>query len=209
MGKKGRPLLRKRGILRSMATTDEVKKLRDMTGISVMQCKAALEEAGGDVDKALMILRKKGSAIAAKKSDRTLGAGTIAAYVHGGAVGAMVILRSETDFVSKNPEFATLAKELAMQVAATNPMYVRREDIPEEKLADIKALFIKEVEGKPENLKEQILSGKVDAYLKNLVLMEQPYIKDDTQTIRGLVEGAVQKFGERIEIGEMVRFSVR
>lgn len=192
-----------------MATTDEVKKLRDMTGISVMQCKTALEEAGGDVEKALMILRKKGSAIAAKKGDRTLGAGAVASYIHGNNVGAMVSLRSETDFVSKNVEFVALAKELAMQVAATSPQFVRREDIPEEKLAEITALFIKDVEGKPENLKKQILTGKVDAYLKGLVLMEQPFIKDDTKTVRDLVNDATQKFGERIEIGEMVRFSIK
>jgi elongation factor Ts len=192
-----------------MATTDEVKKLRDMTGISVMQCKAALEEAQGDVEKALMILRKKGGAIAAKKGDRVLGAGAVASYIHGSTVGSMVTLRSETDFVARNPEFTALAKEVAMQVAATAPQFVRREDIAETKLAEIKGMFLKDVEGKPENLKEQILAGKVDAYLKPLVLLEQPFIKDDTKTVQDLINDATQKFGERIEVGEITRFSVK
>ena len=197
-------------------TSEQVKELRDMTGISVMQCKAALEEANGDKAKALMILSKKSGAIAAKKSDRTLGAGVVSSYIHANKeIGSMLVLRSETDFVSKNEEFVALAREIALQIAASSPQYVKREDIPAEKLEEIKALFVKEVEGlsaqagKPENLKETILAGKVDAYLKNIVIMEQPYIKDDTKTIRDLVEGAVQKFGERVEIERFTRFSTR
>ena len=181
-----------------------------MTGISVMQCKAALEEANGDKAKALMILSKKSGAIAEKKAGRTLGAGVVSSYIHANnQIGSMLVLRSETDFVSKNEEFAALAREIALQIAASSPQYVKREEIPAEKLEEIKALFVKEVEGKPENLKETILSGKVDAYLKNIVLMEQPYIKDDSKTIRDLIEGAVQKFGERVEIERFARFSVK
>src|SRR3989344_9030998 len=142
-------------------TTDMVKKLRDRTGVSVMQCKAALEEAEGDEKKALLILSKKSGALAAKKSDRTLGAGAVSTYTHANnEIGSMVVMRSETDFVSKNAEFVALAKELALQVAAPKPRYVRREDIPEDTLAEIKNLFIKEVEGlpaqagKPAGLKE-------------------------------------------------------
>ncbi len=121
----------------------------------------------------------------------------------------MVVLRSETDFVSKNQEFVDLAREIALQVAASNAQYVKREDIPEEKLADFKALFVKEVEGKPENMKETILAGKLDAYLKGVVLLEQPFIKDPEKTIRQLLENAVQKFGERVEIEKFVRYSVK
>lgn len=190
--------------------TDDVKKLRDMTGVSVMQCKQALVEAGGDFEKAVMILRKKGSAVAAKKADRELGAGTVAAYVHSTKeVAAMVTLLSETDFVAKNEEFEKLARDIAMHVAASNPEYKSRDDIPPEKLADIKTLFIKEVEGKPENLKEQILSGKVDAYLKGLVLLEQSFIKDQEQTIQNLLDTAAQKFGERVAVGTFTRVSTR
>ncbi len=191
-------------------TADMVKTLRDQTGISVMQCKAALEEAGGDMEKALLILSKKRGAIAAKKSDRALAAGVVSSYIHANReVGSMVILRSETDFVSKNQEFVDLAREIALQVAASNPQYVKREDVPEEKMTDIKALFAKEVEGKPDNLKETILAGKVDAYLKGIVLLEQSFIKDDTKTIRDLIEGATHKFGERVEVEQFVRYSTK
>ena len=191
-------------------TTDMVKALRERTGISVMQCKAALTEANGDTEKALLILSKKSGTIAAKKSDRELGAGVVSSYIHANKeVGSMVILRSETDFVSKNEEFIELAREIALQVAASNPLYVKREDIPEEKMADIQGLFVKEVEGKPENLKATILAGKVDAYLKGVVLLEQLYIKDDTKTIRDLIEGATQKFGERVEVERFVRYSTK
>ena len=193
-----------------------VKELRDRTGISVMQCKAALEEAHGDTAKAILILSKKSGAIAAKKGDRTLGAGAISTYTHANnEIGSMVVVRSETDFVSKNAEFVALAKELTLQVAASNPRYVRREDIPEDTLAEIKNLFIKEVEdlpaqaGKLAGLKETILSGKVDAYLKNIVLMEQAYIKDPDTTVKDLIDSAIQKFGERIEIEKFARFSVK
>lgn len=191
-------------------STDDVKKLRDQTGVSIMQCKQALEEAEGDFDKALLILKKKGSAVAAKKSDRELGAGAVAAYIHGNKeVGSMVTLLSETDFVSKNEEFSQLAYDIAMHVAATNPEYLSRDDIPEEKMNEIKALFEKEIADKPDDLKEQILGGKVDAYLKNLVLLEQEYIKDPEQTIQNLIDSATQKFGERIQVGEFVRYSTR
>lgn len=193
-----------------MASTEDVKKLRDMTGVSIMQCKSALEEAQGDFDKAVMILRKKGSASALKKADRELGAGTVAAYVHSNKeVGAMVTLLSETDFVSKNEEFGRLAYDIAMQVAATKPLYVTREEIPGEKMEEIKSLFLKDVEGRPENLKEQILEGKVSAYLKGIVLLEQDFIKDPEQTIKGLIEGATQKFGERIQVGGFGCFKAR
>ena len=193
-----------------MASAEDVKKLRDMTGVSVMQCKNALEEAGGDFDKAVMILKKKGSAAVAKKADRELGAGTVAAYVHANKeVAGVVTLRSETDFVAKNEDFAKLAYDIAMQVAAAGPEYTSREEISEEKLGEIKALFEKEVADKPDNLKEQILEGKVDAYLKGIVLLEQPFIKDQDHTMQELINEATQKFGERIEVGEFSRLSTR
>jgi len=187
-----------------MISSDAVKDLRDRTGISIMQCRAALEEAGGDTEKALMLLRKKGSSIADKKGERSLGAGSVQAYVHANKkVAAIVELQSETDFVAKNDEFVKLAYDIALQVAATNPQYVRREDVPAEEMEKIKAMYAADVEGKPENLKETILAGKIDSYMKGLVLVEQAYIKDDTQTIKQLIENATQKFGERIEVGKM------
>lgn len=191
-------------------TTDAVKNLRDRTGVSVMQCKKALEEAGGDIEKALILLRKKGSAIAEKKGDRALGAGVIAAYVHSNKqVGAMVELSCETDFVSKNADFAALAYELALQVAATAPIAIRREEIPAAEIEKAKEAFRGEVKGKPADLAEKILGGKVDAYFKDKVLLEQDYIKDPSRTVKSLVDEAVQKFGERTEVTKIARFSVK
>ncbi len=190
-------------------STDSVKQLRDKTGVSVMQCRKALEEAGGDMEKAIVILRKHSVGTAEKKADRTLGAGAIGTYVHDSAIGAMVLLSSETDFVSKNPEFGTLAREIAMQVAATNPVYNRTENIPEEAKKSATEVFMKEVEGKPEEMKTKILEGKIASYFKDQVLMEQPYIKDESKTIRQLLEEATQKFGERIEVSRFARFSAR
>lgn len=149
-----------------MITTEEIKALRDETGLSVMECRKALVEADGDKEKAIQILKSKGAAVAAKKGDRNLCAGTVASYIHAaGAVGTMVELSCETDFVSKNPEFKSLAYDIAMHIAAM----------------------------KPENVQE---------------LLEQPFIKSPDQKIQDLVNGAVQKFGERTEIRRFTRFSV-
>lgn len=190
-------------------TTAEIKALRDETGLSIMQCRKALEEAGGDKEKAKILLSKKSGDIASKKGDRTLGAGTIAAYIHAsGNIASMVELSCETDFVSKNEEFKALAKDIAMQVAATNPAYLKREDINEEERSKAAEAFKGEVEGKPEEMKEKILTGKVDAYFAEKVLLEQPFIKNPDQKIQDLINGAVQKFGERTEIRRFARFSV-
>lgn len=190
-------------------TTAEIKALRDETGLSIMQCRKALEEAGGDKEKAKILLSKKSGDIASKKGDRTLGAGTIAAYIHAsGNIATMVELSCETDFVSKNEEFKALAKDIAMQVAATNPAYLKREDINEEERSKAADAFKGEVEGKPEEMKEKILTGKVDAYFSEKVLLEQPFIKNPDQKIQDLINGAVQKFGERTEIRRFARFSV-
>ncbi len=192
-----------------MITTEEIKKLRDQTGVSVMQCKKALEEADGNFEKAIVILRKKSSDIASKKGDRALGAGVVASYLHAtGTIGAMVVLSSETDFVSKNDEFKKLAYDIAMHVAATNPEYLSVQDITPEAKQIAKDVFAEEVKGKPEEMKEKILEGKLSSYFSDKVLIEQPYIKNPDITVGGLVEEAVQKFGERIEISKYVRLSV-
>jgi len=192
-----------------MATTEQVKKLRDETGVSIMQCKKALEEAKDDMEKAKIILQKKGGDIAAKKSDRTLGSGSIACYIHAnGSVGAMLELSCETDFVSGNDEFKTLARDLAMQVTASNPEFVKKEDITAEARAKVAEVFAAEVVSKPEAMREKILQGKLDAYFADKILMEQEYIKNPDLKIRNLIESAVQKFGEKIEIARFARFSV-
>ncbi|HEY0010614.1 MAG TPA: elongation factor Ts [Candidatus Paceibacterota bacterium] len=188
---------------------DAVKGLRDKTGVSVMQCKKALEEAGGDLEKAEVILRKRSGAAADKKSDRELGAGAVATYVHGGEIGSMVLLSCETDFVARNEEFPQLAREIAMQVAATNPAFLTENDIAPEAQEAARAVFVEEVKDKPADMQEKILEGKMAAYFKDQVLMNQPYIKDESKTIRDLVTEASQKFGERVEVSRFVRFSTR
>ncbi len=188
---------------------EQVKALRDKTSISIMQCRKALEDAGGDEEKALIILRKKGAEISAKKSDRSLGAGVIASYLHSNnLIGSMVELSCETDFVAKNEEFIKLAHDIAMQVSATNPEFRTMEEIVETDKAKAKEIFAEEVVGKPEELKEKILQGKLDAYFKERVLLDQPFIKNQDLTIRQLIESFVQKFGERIEVARFSRFSV-
>jgi len=190
-------------------TTAEIKALRDETGLSVMQCRKALEEAGGDKEKARILLQKKGSEMAAKKGDRTLGAGAVSAYIHAsGTIGSMVELSCETDFVAKNPEFKAIAYDIAMHVAATNPKYLRREDISSEDREKVSETFRAEVADKPADMQEKILMGKVDSYFADKVLLEQPFIKNPEQKILDLVNGAVQKFGERTEIRRFERFSV-
>jgi len=188
---------------------DIVKELRDKTGVSIMQCKKALEEAGGDMQQAEVILKKRSGADADKKSDRDLGAGAIGSYVHDGVVGSMVLLSSETDFVSKNTEFAELARSIAMHVAATNPLYLATDEISEDAKTAAMTVFKEEVKDKPAEMQEKILDGKMASYFKDQVLLEQTYIKDDSKTIRDLLNEATQKFGERVEISKFARFSAR
>lgn len=192
----------------SEISMDLVKALRDKTGISIMQCKKALEDAGGDEEKAMMFLRKKGADVAAKKSDRELTAGSVAAYVHAnGAIGAMIQLSSETDFVSNNTEFKALAYDIAMHISATNPQYISMDQIDETAKAKAVEFFKEEVVGKPADLQEKILQGKLDAFFKEQVLLEQPFIKNQDLTIKQLIENAIQKFGEKIEVSHMARFT--
>lgn len=192
-----------------MVTTEQIKELRDKTGVSVMQCKKALEEAGGDADKAMVILRKRSGELSAKKGDRVFKAGTVQSYIHAnGAVGAMVELDCETDFVAGNDEFKVLARDIAMHVAAANPKFVRKEDITEADKAAAKAVFEAEAKDKPEAMRNKIMEGKLSAYFSEMVLMDQPFIKDPGVTIGGLIDAAVQKFGEKTAIGRFARFKV-
>ncbi len=191
-------------------TSAQLKQLRDKTGISVMQCKRALEEAEGDMDKAIIILKKKRSEAADKKSDRELGAGAVGSYVHNtNEVAAMVLLACETDFVSKNEEFVTLAKDIAMHVAATNPTYITKDELPADAIEKAKEVFAPELEGKPEEMKEKIMEGKLSSYFKDQILFEQDFIKNPDTTIGEMVTGAVQKFGENVSIAQISRLSVK
>jgi len=190
-------------------TTEIIKKLREMTGVSVMQCRKALEEAGGNLAQAEVILKKHSAEVAAKKVERSLKAGTIGNYTHEGVIGAMVLLSCETDFVAKNPEFATLARTLAMQVAATEPTYSTVAEIPSEARDAATAVFQKEIADKPKDMQAKILEGKLANYFQDQVLLEQPFIKDETKKVRDLLNEATQKFGERIEVSRFARLSVR
>lgn len=190
-------------------TTDDVKKLRDETGISIMQCKKALEEAGGDMEKARIILEKQSKAAASKKADRALGAGAVASYVHNtGTVGAMVLLLCETDFVARNEEFKMLAYELAMQVAATAPDFLSIDMIADADKAKAREVFLEEVKDKPAEMQDKILQGKLDSFFKEKALLDQAFIKDQSVTIREMLERGTQKFGEKIEIGSFSRLAV-
>lgn len=190
-------------------TTNRIKELRDKTGISIMQCRKALEEAGDDMDKAVIILQKQSKGIALKKSGRNLGSIVVSSYIHGaGSVGAMVELMCETDFVAKNAEFKALAYDIAMHVAASNPEFLKKEDIDAESRRKVSEVLAEEVKDKPENMREKILEGKLNAYFSERILLDQPFVKDQNITVGAMIESAIQKFGERIEIGRFARFGL-
>ena len=194
-----------------MVTTQQVQELRQRTSASMMDCKRALEEAGGDIDKAFTVLKSKGKLIAEKKSSRTTAAGLISSYIHSnGRVGVLLELRSETDFVSRNPEFSELSHDICLHIAATNPQYVKTEDVPAEVLEDEKKIFKEEFEkiGKPANIVEQMIEGKTEKHLDEICLLRQSFVKNPDMTIKDLVDSYVAKFGENIEIGRFVRYEI-
>jgi len=191
-------------------TSQMIKELREKTGISVMQCKKSLEEAEGDMDKALIILKKKRSEAVEKKSDRVLGAGVVGVYVHNTKeVASMVLLSCETDFVSKNEEFVVLANEIAMHVSAMNPKYIAKDELDGAIIEKAKEVFAEEVNSKPEEMREKIMEGKLSSYFKDQILLEQPFVKNPDTTIGEMVSGAVQKFGENVVISQISRVSVK
>lgn len=194
-----------------MITTEQIKELRELTGVSVMQCKKALEETGGDKEKALLVLRKKSSDIASKKEDRELGAGVIESYIHGNkSVGALVELSCETDFVARNEEFVAIARDIAMHITATNPEYIDETKITDEVRAKVTEMFNKEVSesGKPADIQEKMMEGKLSGYFAERTLLEQPFVKNPDITIKQLIDGGVQKFGEKIAVSKFVRFAI-
>lgn len=189
-----------------------VSQLREQTGVGIVECKNALDESGGDIEKAIEILRKKGEIKAAKKSaERITKEGLIHAYVHAnGKVGAMVEINCETDFVARTEEFQTLVHDIAMQVAATNPLYVKPEEVPAEVVAKEKEMYLEELRGqeKPPAMVEKILEGKLEKYFEDICLIKQPFIKDEDITIEELINQKIAKTGEKIEIKRFVRFQI-
>ena len=193
------------------ATAAQVKELRDKTGAGMMDCKAALEESGGDVDKAVELLRKKGLAQAAKRAGRVAKDGMIGHYIHmGGKVGVLVEVNCETDFVARTPDFQTLAKEIAMHIAAASPLVVKREDLPTDQLEKEKEIYRAQFAGqnKPANVIEKIIEGKIESYYSQVCLMDQPSVRDPNVTIKQMVAAATAKTGENVTINRVVRFKL-
>lgn len=192
-------------------TTEDIKALRDETGVSIMQCKKALEEAEGDMEKARMILRKISASVASKKSERTLAAGIIGSYVHANRkMGAIVEMFCETDFVAQNPEFISAANDIAMHITAMAPEFIKPEDIDEDSMEKAKVFFNEEISksDKPAEIKEKILEGKLNDFFAEKTLMNQPFVKNPEITIEQLLNQLIQKTGEKIEIGKFNRLSV-
>jgi elongation factor Ts len=189
-----------------------ISQLREQTGAGIVECKNALDEAGENIEKAIDILRKKGEIKAAKKSaEREAKEGLIHAYVHAnGKVGAMVEVSCETDFVARNEEFQAMVHDIAMQVAATNPLYVKPEEIPEEVVSKEKQMYLEELQGqeKPPAVVGKILEGKLEKYFEDVCLLRQPFIKDEDVTIEDLVNQKIAKIGEKIEVRRFVRFQI-
>jgi len=189
----------------------QVKELRDKTGSGMMDCKKALIESGGDVEKAIKILREKGLSAAAKRSDREVKEGQIFCYIHPGAqIGVMVEINCETDFVARTDDFQQLGKDVAMQVAATAPLALTREELDQDIVEKERDIFKNQAlqAGKPENIVDKIIEGKMEKFFSEVCLIEQPFIKDDKMTVEDLVKAAIGKIGENIEINRFARFEV-
>jgi elongation factor Ts len=193
------------------ATAAQVKELRDKTGAGMMDCKAALEEAGGDLDKAVEVLRKKGLAHAAKRAGRIAKDGVIGHYIHmGGKVGVLVEVNCETDFVARTPDFQTLAKEIAMHIAAATPLVVKREDLSPELIEKEREIYRAQFAGqnKPANVIDKIVEGKLESYYSQVCLLDQPSVRDPNVTIKQMVAAATAKTGENVTITRFVRFKL-
>jgi len=190
-----------------MSDKATIIQIRNKTGAGIMDIKEALEAAGGDEDKALELLRKKGQKIAAKRAERDAGEGWVGSYVHAtGKVAALVRLQCETDFVARNPQFQELAHDIAMHVVAANPVYLNPSDVPAEIIEKEREIYREEAgTDKPAEILEKIVEGKVAKYFAETCLIEQPFIKDDSRTIRQLIEEATAAIGEKIEIGGFSR----
>lgn len=194
-----------------MITAEMVKDLRERTGAGMMDCKKALVETDGDMDKAVDFLREKGLAAAAKRAGRVAAEGIIEAYIHGaGRIGVLLELNCETDFVAKTDDFRALARDIAMQIAASNPGYVRREEVSAEIIAHEREVLRAQAmnEGKPANIAEKMVEGRLEKFYKENCLMEQPFIKDPDTTVTQLITAKIAKIGENISIRRFVRYQL-
>ncbi len=192
-------------------SAQQVKELRDRTGAGMMECKKALQEANGGIPEAEVILRKRGLSSAAKKAGRVTRQGVIGSYIHAGSqLGVLLEVNCESDFVARTDDFQGLVKDIAMQVAAADPLYIRREDVPKEVLdkeADIQRGRALQ-EGKPEKMMDKIVEGRLNKYYEEICLLEQPFIKENTTTVGDLIKGKIAKLGENIPVSRFARFKV-
>ncbi len=190
-------------------SASSVKELREKTGAGIMDCKTALAESGGDMEKAVDYLRRKGLAAAAKKMGRVAAEGLVGAYIHaGGKIGVLVELNCETDFVARTAEFQTLLKDVAMQVAAANPRYVQPEDVPPEEMEREREIYRRQAldSGKPEKVVDKIVEGKMERFYSEVCLLEQAFIKDPDRKVQALVQEVIARLGENIQVRRFMRY---
>lgn len=188
-----------------------VKELRERTGAGMMDCKKALVDANGDAEKAVELLRERGLAKAAKKAGRIASEGIVDAYIHGGGrIGVLVEVNIETDFAAKNEEFRAFVKDIAMQIAAMNPQYVRREEVPQEVIDREKEILKTQAmnEGKPEHIAEKMVAGRIEKFFNEVCLLEQPFIKDNDKTVEDILKEKIARIGENINIRRFARFEL-
>ena len=187
-----------------------VKQLREKTGVGFMECKSALQESKGNLEEAITILRKRGLASLTKKAGRETKDGLIGAYVHNGKIGVMVEVNCESDFVARNSDFQTLVKDLAMHIAASDPRFVTKEDVTQDVLAKEREIYREQARatGKPENVLDKIVAGRMSKYYSEACLLEQPYVKDPSITVRDHIAAHIQKIGENIQIRRFVRYKL-
>lgn len=194
-----------------MFTAQDVVKLRASTGAGMMDCKKALTESDGDFDKAVIWLREKGIAAAAKKADRIAAEGAVGSYIHmGGKIGVLVEINCETDFVARSEQFLTLLKDIAMQIAAANPKYIRIEDVPADEVEKEKEILTQQSlnEGKPANVVEKMVEGRIHKFYKEICLLEQEFVKDTSKTVKEVINEAILAIGEKINVRRFVRYEM-
>ncbi len=188
-----------------------VKELRERTGAGMMDCKKALGEVNGDMEKAIEFLREKGLAAAAKKAGRIAAEGIVESYIHGGGrIGVLVEINCETDFVAKNEDFRGLARDIAMQIAAAKPEYVRREEVPSEAIEKEREILRAQAinEGKPEKIVDKMVEGRIEKYFKEVCLLEQPFIKDSDKNVQHVINEVISKIGEKIDVRRFSRYEM-
>ncbi|MBZ9572778.1 elongation factor Ts [Patescibacteria group bacterium] len=194
-----------------MVKINQLRQLREQTGISLMECKKALEEAKGDIEKAKKILREKGKEVLRDKTGREISQGIVESYVHpGGKIGVLVEVHCETDFVAKSEEFKKLAHEICLQVAAMRPLFLKMEDVSQDFLDGERKIYQKQFAGagKPQKIIDQIVEGKLEKYKKEISLLSQPWVRDETKTIEDLIGDFVAKLGEKIEVARFARYEI-